>query len=711
MPDSNLNTSIAAMRTSILNDLPTATVDELVDLSRAAKSLNLGNDSTVETAINNRSVALINGGATQAQIIQISRAVKSVLSPSTFANNIANITTITSALIPDTDVTYDLGSPSNRFNDLYLDGNTIDLGGHTIKATATGIEVPEITIGSGTNKVKLSANSSGKLEQVGTNSGGVIQDTVTGSGPASTAVTNLSDLTAIASPATGQSVLVTSTNKLYIYNGTGWYLIAEVTNLSPTAITGLNATYDLAIDGTATTITLNSTDPEGATLTWSHAITTGTLGSTATITNVNNVFTITPSTTEADGGSFSVTFSASDGSQAATSVSDFTLAFQTIPQTLSQSILGDVEDARLGMSVSVSDSYAIAGEPYWQSSSGQPRAGRVKIYNPSSGATLYTLANPAGSSAASQFGISVSICEQFAIVGSRLTGSNKAYIYNPSTGALLFTLSNPDPDSSGGQDEFGSSVAITNGYAIVGAKSENSQEGKSYIFSTSTGNLLHTLTRSGDSGSINTNPNFGGAVDISPTYSIVGAHNTDISGNGGAGRAYVFNNSTGALVHTVVNPTTYSDQSQDWFGKTVAINDTHFIVGASQEDTATVSKSGAAYIFNTVAGTLNRTLVNPTPVQNDYFGFGVSVHGDLVAVAAPGETNGSGVKTGGVYIYRISDGTLEVTLTDPNPTDNNWFSGIDQDWPNIDMNGSYLVVGAPYEDNSSTRKGAVYIYS
>ena len=328
MPDSNLNTSISAMRTAILNDLPTATVAELVDLSRAAKSLNLANDSTVETAINNRAVALVNGGATQAEIIKISQAVKSVLSPATFANNIANITTITSSLVPDTDVAYDLGTSSNRFNDIYLDGSTIDLGGQTIKSTATGIEVPEITIGSGTNKVKLSANSSGKLEQVGTNSGGVVQDAVTGSGPASTAVTNLSDLTAISSPATGQSVLVTSTNKLYIYNGTGWYLIAEVTNLSPTAITGLNATYDLAIDGTATTITLNSTDPEGATLTWSHAVTTGTLGSTATITNVNNVFTITPSTTEADAGSFSVTFSASDGSQAATSVSAITLAFQ-----------------------------------------------------------------------------------------------------------------------------------------------------------------------------------------------------------------------------------------------------------------------------------------------------------------------------------------------------------------------------------------------
>ena len=708
MPDSNLNTSISAMRTAILNDLPTATVAELVDLSRAAKSLNLANDSTVETAINNRAVALINGGATQAEIIKISQAVKSVLSPATFANNIANFTTITSSLIPDTDVSYDLGTSSNRFNDIYLDGNTIDLGGQTIKSTATGIEVPEITIGSGTNKVKLSANSSGKLEQVGTNSGGVVQDTVTGSGPASTAVTNLSESTAISSPATGQSVLVTSTNKLYIYNGTGWYLIAEVTNLSPTAITGLNATYDLATDGTATTITLNSTDPEGATLTWSHAITTGTLGSTATITNVNNVFTITPSTTQADAGSFSVTFSASDGSQAATSVSAFTLAFETTYQTLSQSILGDVEDARLGMSVSVSDSYAIAGEPYWQSSSGQPRAGRVKIYNPSSGATLYTLSNPAGSSAASHFGWSVGICEQFAIVGSRLSGSNKAYIYNPSTGALLLTLTNPDPDSSGGQDYFGDSVAITNGYAIVGAHGENNSEGKAYIFSTSTGSLLHTLSHPGAS---NTNPMFGRAVDISPTYSIVGAYNTDVSGNSGAGRAYVFNNSTGALVHTVANPTTYGTQTNDSFAKAVAINDTHFIVGSVYEDTATEPNSGAAYIFNTVAGTLNRTLVNPTPANSDYFGFGVSVHDDLVAVSAPGKDNASGVRTGAVYIYRISDGTLETTLTDPNPTDANWFGGVDADYPGIDITGSYLVVGAAYEDNGSLRKGAVYIYT
>ena len=52
----------------------------------------------------------------------------------------------------------------------------------------------------------------------------------------------------------------------------------------------------LANDGTATAITAVSEDPEGFPLTWSYAVTTGSLGSTATVSQTDNVFTITPST-------------------------------------------------------------------------------------------------------------------------------------------------------------------------------------------------------------------------------------------------------------------------------------------------------------------------------------------------------------------------------------------------------------------------------
>ena len=141
-------------------------------------------------------------------------------------------------------------------------------------------------------------------------------------------VTAFSELASLTGMKAGDNVLVTNTDKLYIFDGTGWYLIATITNASPSAISGVNATYDLATDGTATTITAVSVDPEGFPLTWSYAVTTGSLGSTATVSQADNVFTITPSSTEAHAGTFSLTFNVTDGvNGTVTAVSGFTLAF------------------------------------------------------------------------------------------------------------------------------------------------------------------------------------------------------------------------------------------------------------------------------------------------------------------------------------------------------------------------------------------------
>ena len=140
--------------------------------------------------------------------------------------------------------------------------------------------------------------------------------------PASSSTTVYADMTALIA-ATGMSngdqAFVTGNNNLYIYSGSGWYKIATVQNDSPSAITGVNGTYELAIDGTATTITAVSTDPEGFPLTWSYS--TSGLGSIATVSQTENVFTITPSTTEADAGTFTLTINATDGVNGAVSTS------------------------------------------------------------------------------------------------------------------------------------------------------------------------------------------------------------------------------------------------------------------------------------------------------------------------------------------------------------------------------------------------------
>ena len=147
-------------------------------------------------------------------------------------------------------------------------------------------------------------------------------------------VSTLADMDALIAKtgmAVGDQAFVQSNNKLYLYNGAGWYLVATVENAQPTTISGVESCYSLASDGTATVITAISNDPEGFPLTWSYAVTTGSLGSTATVSQTDNVFTITPSTDTANAGEFSITFSVTDGSTGVVSAaSNFTLAFSIL---------------------------------------------------------------------------------------------------------------------------------------------------------------------------------------------------------------------------------------------------------------------------------------------------------------------------------------------------------------------------------------------
>ena len=124
----------------------------------------------------------------------------------------------------------------------------------------------------------------------------------------------------------GQMAYVQDLGRLYIWNGNGWFSVALV-NTAPTITTGPDASYVFAKDGTPIVLTLEAEDPEGIPITWSYQVTSGVLGNTAVIVQNDNVFTITPSTNEADVGEFSITFTASDGVNLATASTSFTLAF------------------------------------------------------------------------------------------------------------------------------------------------------------------------------------------------------------------------------------------------------------------------------------------------------------------------------------------------------------------------------------------------
>lgn len=157
----------------------------------------------------------------------------------------------------------------------------------------------------------------------------------------------------------GSMALVDSTDKLYIYSDTGWYSIALV-NTSP-SISGVNASYNLETDGSATTITVTASDPEGIPLTYS--IVSDTSGNIATVaqgTGSNtNQWTITPSTNTAHAGNFTLVFRASDGTNVASASSTFTLAFAYVDSKYTTMLLTSV-GANNGVNNSYTDSSASA---------------------------------------------------------------------------------------------------------------------------------------------------------------------------------------------------------------------------------------------------------------------------------------------------------------------------------------------------------------
>jgi len=158
----------------------------------------------------------------------------------------------------------------------------------------------------------------------------------------------------------GDMAFVEETDRLYLSNDNGWFNIALI-NTSPTITNGGTGSYVLATDGTPTVITLTATDPEEVPLTWSYTVTSGALGTTATVSQADNVFTITPGTTDPDdAGTFEITFSVTDGTNIVNDVNSFSLEFITIVENSKYTTALITTDGTSGTNTNIVDSSSNA---------------------------------------------------------------------------------------------------------------------------------------------------------------------------------------------------------------------------------------------------------------------------------------------------------------------------------------------------------------
>ena len=375
--------------------------------------------------------------------------------------------------------------------------------------------------------------------------------------------------------------------------------------------------------------------------------------------------------------------------------------------------VGVQSDVQLGFTVAVDDAYTVVGAPFDDLQATD--SGTVKVFNSSTGALLFVLANP-NPGAGAHFGYSVGVSGTRVVVGvpadtvATSLADGRAYVYDLSSATPtvpVLTLNNPTPLR---EDQFGISVGISGTLVVVGTYGDDDSgavdAGSAYVYdltNATPGIPVFTLN----------NPTpalsdlFGYAVAISGMRVVVGAFNDD-TGATDAGSAYVYDLGSGTPtvpVATLNNPT---PNATDEFGRAVAISGTRVVVGALLNDTG-ANADGSAYVYDLTSATPTvpvLTLNNPSPFGEDQFGNAVGISGTLVVVGTYGDDAGA-PDAGSTYVYDLNSATPDVpvmTLNNPTPALSDLFGYA------VAISGTKVAVGAPNDDTRTTDAGSAYLY-
>ena len=394
-----------------------------------------------------------------------------------------------------------------------------------------------------------------------------------------------------------------------------------------------------------------------------------------------------------------------------------------------------------GYDVAISDDYAIVGAHYEDEdangASFKRNAGSAYIFKLSAGVWVQQQKIVATDRAAdNRFGYSVAIDGEYVIVGAEGESSSAgaAYIFKR-TGTTWTQQQKIVAADRAADDQFGRSVSISGEYAIVGAESEDhdasggnteSLAGSAYIFKrTGTTWTQQQKIVAADRGRYDY---FGAAVAISGDHALVGAHYEDHDANGtnfvaNAGSVYTFKQTNG--VWSQQQKIVASDAgAQDVFGYSLAISGEYAIVGAEGENNDAGgdnyrTDAGAAYIFKQTAGVWSeqQKIVPSDREKYDYFGVSVAINGNFAIVGAYWEdenTTGSDSlsSAGSAYIFQQTNGVWnqqqKIAASDR--------AADDQFGKSVAISSNYALVGAHKDDvtNSGgttlTDAGSVYFF-
>ena len=223
--------------------------------------------------------------------------------------------------------------------------------------------------------------------------------------------------------------------------------------------------------------------------------------------------------------------------------------------------------------------------------------------------------------------------------------------------------------------------------------------GQAHLFDATSGELRHTLNHP----IAIDGDEFGRSVAVNGNHALIGAPEDQTVGSL-AGQAHLFDVTTGAILQTFDNPT---PTGPGLFGSTVAMSGDRALIAAPDCcNLVGEGEIGQAHLFD-LAGNLLHTFDDPTMTPGGQFGSGaVTVDEEFVLIA--GAWRGGPV--GQVHLFDANSYELLQTFDDPTPTIRGGFGGSDRFGFSIAHDGEHFLIAAPYDDTNGRDVGQVHLF-
>ncbi|MDM8553642.1 choice-of-anchor D domain-containing protein [Desulfococcaceae bacterium HSG7] len=375
-------------------------------------------------------------------------------------------------------------------------------------------------------------------------------------------------------------------------------------------------------------------------------------------------------------------------------------------------------DDFFGWSVAVSGDTAVVGA--YKDDDGGTASGSAYVFERDSGGadnwgqTAKLTASDAA--ADDQFGYSVAVSGDTAVVGAYHdnddgTNSGSAYVFEKGAGWSDMTeTAKLTASDAVANDEFGISVAVSGDTAVVGAYYDGSHSGSAYVFERDNGgadNWGQTAKLTASDAAVN--DLFGFSVAVSGNIAVVGAYGDDSD----SGSAYVFERDNGGADNwgQTTKLTAGDAAADDSFGYSVAFSGDTAVIAAYRDDDGGTD-SGSAYVFerdNGGADNWGQTakLTASDAAATDQFGRFLAFSGDTAVVGAfLDDDAGSG--SGSAYLFEKGAGWSDMTQTAKLTASDAAFG--DNFGRSVAVSGDTAVVGACFGDAGVLDSGSAYVF-